>query len=110
MRVQLRHLIEQLLVGCRGFLHPIEVLQVMLGVLDRSTKRASCLRFLQQRRRRVSSPAPTGLPGNIWCPDKVSKILKTAPRLVVIFVKSRRGGNLTPLVNSALGASTHRWL
>jgi hypothetical protein len=28
MRVQLRHLIEQFLVGCRGFLHPIEVLQV----------------------------------------------------------------------------------
>ena len=35
MWVQLRHLIEQLLVGCRGFLHPIEVLQVTLGVLDR---------------------------------------------------------------------------
>jgi hypothetical protein len=35
MRVQLRHLIEQLLVGFRGFLQPIEVLQVTLGVLDR---------------------------------------------------------------------------
>jgi hypothetical protein len=35
MRVQLRHLIEQLLVGRRGFLHPIEVLEVTLGVLDR---------------------------------------------------------------------------
>ena len=35
MRVQLRHLIEQLLVGCRSFLQPIEVLQVTLGVLDR---------------------------------------------------------------------------
>ena len=31
MWVQLRHLIEQLLVGRRGFLHPIEVLQVTLG-------------------------------------------------------------------------------
>ncbi len=35
MRVQLRHLIEQLLVRRRGFLQPIEVLQVTLGVLDR---------------------------------------------------------------------------
>ena len=35
MRVQLRHLIEQLLVGRRGLLQPIEVLQVTLGVLDR---------------------------------------------------------------------------
>jgi hypothetical protein len=34
MRVQLRHLIEQLLVRLRGFLHPIEVLKVTLGVLD----------------------------------------------------------------------------
>jgi hypothetical protein len=31
MRVWLRHLIEQLLVGRRGFLHPIEVLQVPLS-------------------------------------------------------------------------------
>ena len=35
MRVQLRHLIEQLMVGRRCFLHPIEVVQVTLGVLDR---------------------------------------------------------------------------
>jgi hypothetical protein len=28
-----------------------------------------------------------GAAGNIWCPNKVSKILKTAPGLVVIFVK-----------------------
>jgi hypothetical protein len=35
MRVQLGHLIEQLPVGCRGFLQLIEVLQVTLGVLDR---------------------------------------------------------------------------
>src|ERR1700722_19747283 len=35
MRVELRHLIEQLLVGGRGFLQPIEVPQVTLGVLDR---------------------------------------------------------------------------
>ncbi len=35
MRVQLRHLIEQLMVGRRGFLQPIEVLQVTLGLLDR---------------------------------------------------------------------------
>jgi hypothetical protein len=35
MRVELRHLIEQFLVGRRGFLQPIEVLQVTLGVLDR---------------------------------------------------------------------------
>jgi len=40
MRVQLRHLIEQLLTGFCGFLHPIEVLQVTLGVMDRPTKRA----------------------------------------------------------------------
>jgi len=30
---------------------------------------------------------PHGDAGNIWCPNKVSKILKTAPGLVVIFVK-----------------------
>jgi hypothetical protein len=41
--------------------------------------------------------------GNIWCLDQVSKTLKTAPGLVVIFVKSQRGGNLTSLVNSAFG-------
>ena len=35
MRVQLGHLIEQVLIGRRGFLHPIEVLKVALGVLDR---------------------------------------------------------------------------
>src|SRR5271155_4612072 len=35
MRVKLRHLIEQVLLGRRGFLHPIEVLKVTLGVLDR---------------------------------------------------------------------------
>src|SRR5579871_7033732 len=35
MRVQFGHLIEQLLVGCSGFLQPIEVLQITLGVLDR---------------------------------------------------------------------------
>ena len=35
MRVQLRHLIEQRLVGLRSFLQPIEVLEVTLGVLDR---------------------------------------------------------------------------
>jgi hypothetical protein len=28
-----------------------------------------------------------GAAGNIWCPNKVSKILKTAPGLVVLFVK-----------------------
>jgi hypothetical protein len=46
-----------------------------------------------------------GAAGNIWCPNKVSTILKTAPGLVVIFVKkSQRGGHLTSLVNSAFGA------
>lgn len=32
------HLIERLLVGRRGFLQPIEVLQATLGVLDRRGK------------------------------------------------------------------------
>src|SRR5580692_12501641 len=45
MRVELRHLIEQLLVGFRRFLQPIEVLQVTLGILDRRGRvgRASLL-------------------------------------------------------------------
>ncbi|MGB0008167.1 MAG: hypothetical protein WBP97_13810 [Candidatus Sulfotelmatobacter sp.] len=34
MRVQLRHLIEQFLVGLRGFLQPLEVLEVTLGVFE----------------------------------------------------------------------------
>ena len=53
MRVQLRHLIEQLLLGCCGFLQPIKVLQVTLGVLDRrrgvGARQASCDRPQQLR-------------------------------------------------------------
>jgi hypothetical protein len=46
-----------------------------------------------------------GLLGTIWCPNKVSKILKTAPGLVVIFVKKADVvATSTSLENSASGA------
>jgi len=41
MRVELRHLIEELLVGRRGFLQPIEVLEVTLGLLDAWGRKAA---------------------------------------------------------------------
>ena|ERR1700676_84930 len=50
MRVQLRRLIEQLLVGRRGFLHPIEVLQATLGEIWGQTGRSPVFLLAQWRK------------------------------------------------------------
>ena len=66
VRVQPRHLIEQFLVGLRGFLQPIEILEVTLGVLNRRG-RVGRARFFVTRQQQ--SPGSARLAGR--APQKI---------------------------------------